>query len=434
MKEIYIFFLLCLLVNQSLFSFSKEEKYFSKISKASVYTYYKLEVNKSGGAAETQILKRNLGTNFDQKKFFLLRADTLWNSFFHLYWRISGAQRWHRTYPKSDGYWGGDAVVWGQSSGLSAFLSMREATQGSRYEDEIAKWDDIIYEGINSYITNENGFEAYAVFPKVGNERYYDDNAWIGLDMIKWYNLTKNARYLEKAKMVWDYLMKGNTPTCGGGILWKEYPTPTTTKHTCSTAPATVLGCRLFMATEDSSYLSKSEELYTWLKKYLQDPGDHLYWDNINPEMQVSKNKYSYNSGEPMEAAALLYKITKESRYLVEARQIAESAYEKWFAPYHSDILNESFNILSPGDCWFNAVMFRGYLTLYDVDNNRVYVNAVEKTLKHAWLGSCRNRETNLLNDGDFSGSTPQNSWELLQEGACVEFMANLAKLEMDKR
>jgi rhamnogalacturonyl hydrolase YesR len=404
------------------------------IPNASYYSYYKLEVRKNNGGDQTQFSEWALKTASDQTTFFLSRADTLWNSFFKLYWSISGALRWHGAYPISDGYWNGDAVVWGQGGGLAAFLSMREATSNSQYGDDLQAYDNTMFDGINNFITNDNGIAAYAVYPASGNDRYYDDNAWIGLDMIKWYNLTKDDRYLEKAKMVWKYLMKGNTPTCGGGILWKEYPSPTPAKHTCSTAPTAVLGCRLFMATGDSLYLNKAKELYAWLQNYLQDPIDHLYWDNIDPDMKISTSKYSYNSGEPMEAAALLYKITKESKYLTDAQEIAQSAYDRWFTSFHSNILNDDFRILSPGSCWFNAVMFRGYLALYDIDNNRTYLDALQKTMKHAWLSNCRNKDTNLLNDGDLSGEQLQTSWEMLQQSACVELMADLAQLEKNER
>jgi hypothetical protein len=78
--------------------------------------------------------------------------------------------------------------------------------------------------------------------------------------------------------------------------------------------------------------------------------------------------------------------------------------------------------------------MFRGYLALYDMDNNRTYIDALQKTMKHAWLSSCRNKNTNLLNDGDFSGAQSQTSWDMLQQGACVELMADLAQLEKNKR
>jgi hypothetical protein len=38
------------------------------------------------------------------------------------------------------------------------------------------------------------------------------------------------------------------------------------------------------------------------------------------------------------------------------------------------------------------------------------------------------------LNDGDFSGAQSQTSWDMLQQGACVELMADLAQLEKNKR
>ena len=44
----------------------------------------------------------------------------------------------------------------------------------------------------------------------------------------------------------------------------------------------------------------------------------------------VSKPKYAYNSGQPLQVAVLLYKITNEEKYLVDARRIAEAIYNKW--------------------------------------------------------------------------------------------------------
>ena len=48
---------------------------------------------------------------------------------------------------------------------------------------------------------------------------FYDDNVWIGLDMAKWYAISKDVRYLNQAKAVWDYLSQyGWDNTCGGGV------------------------------------------------------------------------------------------------------------------------------------------------------------------------------------------------------------------------
>jgi len=152
--------------------------------------------------------------------------------------------------------------------------------------------------------------QAYAVYPANGNDRYYDDNVWIGLDMIDLYSQTKEQRFLDKAIMVWNYMMTGSDDVCGGGIYWREIPMQKTSKNTCSTAPIAVLGCKLYNITGNKAYLNKAIKLYEWLRKYLRDPEDDLYWDSVHPDMSIAKSKYSYNSGQPMQAACLIYKIT----------------------------------------------------------------------------------------------------------------------------
>ena len=238
--------------------------------------------------------------------------------------------------------------------------------------------------------------------------------------------------------MVWEYLQKGTNDIAGGGIHWRELP-PSVGKHTCSTAPGTVLAAKLYLATNDTKYLDNAIELYSWLKKTLQDPDDYLYWDNareVDGEIQIGKEKYSYNTGQPMQAAVLLYKITSNQSYLTDARNMARAAYSRWFRNYYSAPLKESFKIISGSNTWFNAILFRGYIELYKMElamngkADRTYVSAYEKTMSHAWLSKCR-QDTYLLND-DFTGNASQTVWGILTEGACVEMLARLASLERD--
>lgn len=365
---------------------------------------------------------------------FLQWADELMTSLMDLCFGKSPRDCWNNSYPNATGpYWDGDAVVWGQGGGLSGYVAMRGASLGvDRYEDKYVGLTDRMFNSINRFITDDNGKKAYAVYPANGNDRFYDDNVWIGLDMANLYEQTNEQRFLEKAVMVWDYLMTGNDDTCGGGIHWKEMNGPSNTKHTCSTAPAAVLGCKLYEITKDTKYLDKAKELYEWLLKYLQDPTDHLFWDNINPKMEVSKAKYSYNSGQPMMAACLLYRITGDATYLEEAKAIARSAFGKWFSSYHSAPLHKDIYVLNDGEhTWFCAVMFRGFLELYKLDpTTKDYIMGYGEMMQHAWLSSCRNQATNLLNYDSFRGNKSQSSWEILHEGACVEMLAHLATLE----
>lgn len=415
-----------------------EDSYLLKVPEYAVYEITAIAIDKDGQRSTPEMTTaspRNPEEPQTPTLEFLRRADILMSSAMNLFFGKSERDCWNTKYPNATGpYWDGDAVVWGQGAGLSGFVALREASMGvSEYDSKYAGMTDRMFNSINEFITTDNGQQAYAVYPANKNQRFYDDNVWIGLDMAELHVQTQEQRYLDKAIMVWNYLMTGNDDVCGGGIYWREIP-EYTNKHTCSTAPTAVLGCKLYQITKEKKYLEEAIKLYQWLQKYLQDPTDHLYWDNIrSSDMVVGKDKYSYNSGQPMLAACLLYEITKEEKYLTDAQQIAYSAYRKWFSLFKSEVLNEDIAIINPGEsAWFYAVLLRGFIELYKIDKNREYVTAYEKTLTNAWLSNCRNKVNNLLNHNDFRGINIQTSWEILHEGACVEMLARLASLERD--
>ena len=85
-----------------------------------------------------------------------------------------------------------------------------------------------------------------------------------------------------------------------------------TGKNTCSNAPGSVYASKLFLATGDSSYLQAGIRLYEWTKENLQDPADGLYFDNKSLNGEIGRAKFAYNSGQMMQSAALLYRITSE--------------------------------------------------------------------------------------------------------------------------
>jgi|GEM_PF-80281 len=403
------------------------------------YVITVVAINKAGAKSEAVSVEGTAGVE-SGIPLALRRADTLMTALTQLY--LDGKPRdiWSANYPQSDGYWDGAAVIWGHGAAFSGYAALKEAAEEfPEYKTKYASdYDNRLLTAIDMFRnTRDGGAEAYAVYPGEGDERYFDDNVWVGIDMVDLYMLTHDTKYLDRAKLVWNFILTGTDDLMGGGVYWKE---GSKSKHTCSTAPSAVMAAKLYLATHEEAYLTSAKELYAWCKKMLQDPADFLYWDNVrlsdesNPDsnIETAKDKYAYNSGQPMQAAALLYTITQESKYLTDAQLIAEAAYKKWFIPFNSYILGESFQILEQGHVWFQAIMFRGFVELYKIDRNRTYVTAYEKTLANAWLSNCRNRETNLLNS-DFRGGTSQSSWEILHEGACVEMLARLASLALEE-
>ncbi len=61
------------------------------------------------------------------------RAHSYMTSVIGYYFGKSSRSCWRGNYPyDGKGYWDGDALVWGQGGGLSAFVAMRDATKESR--------------------------------------------------------------------------------------------------------------------------------------------------------------------------------------------------------------------------------------------------------------------------------------------------------------
>lgn len=50
--------------------------------------------------------------------------------------------------------------------------------------------------------------------------------------------------------------------------------------------------------------------------------------------------------------------------------------------------------MLKKGDVWFTAVMLRGFMELYQVDGNKVYLDSFARSLDYAWTHA---REDNGL-------------------------------------
>lgn len=157
------------------------------------------------------------------------------------------------------------------------------------------------------------------------------------------------------------------------------------------------------------------------------DKADHVCFDNINLSGKVDKRKYPYNSGQIIQAGALLYKITNEKQYLVDAQNVAKGAYEYFFYDYKEPSSGKSMKLLKTSDNWFIAVMLRGFVELYHLDNNKIYVNAFQENLDYAWQHM---REVNGLFNKDWSGQQKKEPKWLLDQFAIAEMPGKLGTVK----
>ena len=309
------------------------------------------------------------------------------------------------------------SFLWPYSGMMSGCVALYKATGNKKYKKILEKR---ILPGMEQYWDNSRLPACYQSYPtKYGQHgRYYDDNIWIALDYCDYYQLTHKPASLEKTVALYQYIYSGWSDEIGGGIFWCEQQKEA--KHTCSNAPSTVLGVKLYRLTKDTKYLEKAKETYDWTKKHLCDPIDHLYWDNINLKGKVSKEKYAYNSGQMIQAGVLLYEETGDEQYLRDAQQTA--AGTDAFFRTKADKKDPTVKV-HKDMAWFNVILFRGLKALYKIDKNPAYVNAMVENALHAWENY---RDENGLLGRDWSGHNKEQYKWLLDNACLIEFFAEI--------
>lgn len=236
--------------------------------------------------------------------------------------------------------------------------------------------------------------------------RFYDDNQWIAIAYLDAYNRTHEAKYLKDAKMIYDFMITGIDQQADGGMYWKEGDL--TTKNTCSNGPGILVALELYKVTREKKYLNLALSVYNWTNEKLRSP-EGLFYDNIKiPSGEVDKRFYTYNAGSMLQANAILYTLTKNKKYLTEAQQIASAAKKEFYK-----------NGRLPGHYWFNAVLLRGCIALYQIDHNRDWIDIFNREAGRIWAEE--RDENNLL------GKDKHKS--LIDQAAMLEIYARLAKL-----
>lgn len=363
---------------------------------------------------------------------FFQRADSLLNTILTLY-QVPKYGLLMETYPRnpkqqitytanSDANLTQQEVsfLWPYSAMVSGCVSMYKISKADKYKELM---DKQIKPGLDLYWDNTRKPACYQSYPTFAgkNDRYYDDNDWIALDCCDYYEATGKQEYLDKAIALHRYIYSGWSDKLGGGIYWCEQKR--TSKNTCSNAPATVLCLKLYKLTKDEKYLKQAEETYEWTKTNLRDPEDFVYWDNINLEGQIGYAKYTYNSGQMIQAGVLLYQITGKEAYLQDAQQTAKGAYEYFCRLQQTPKGEMRFYPDSP---WFNVILFRGLKALYQTDHNPTYIKAMIDNADFAWRWT---RDSNGLFSNDWSGNKSNQFKSLLENACMIELFAEISEL-----
>jgi DUF1680 family protein len=251
------------------------------------------------------------------------------------------------------------------------------------------------------------GYQAYVNL--TGKDtRYYDDNQWIGIAAIDAYQRTKKKEYLDLAKLIYRFMMTGYDTVSGGGIYWRE--NDYSTKNTCSNGPGVVLALQLYRVTKEKQYLNSGLDIFNWTNRHLLSP-DGIYYDNVKMKnLKVDTRAYTYNLGTMLQSNVLLYRITRKKAYLEEAKRLAKAGRKNFYKDGRL-----------PGHYWFNAVMMRGYIELYQITKDKSLISFFAEDAERIW-----NTERD---ENDLIGSHKAKS--LIDQAAMLEIYARLAALKI---
>ncbi len=264
--------------------------------------------------------------------------------------------------------------------------------------------------------TGATGLPGYDSYPRPpygnGGDKFYDDNAWVGLAKIQLYLTTGDVNALARAKQLFALDVSGwdtdSTHAAPGGIFWTQAPW-SHDRNTVSNMPVAEMGLRLYQITHDSYYLDWAKKTYNWTNDHLLAPNG-LYWDHLDLQGNIEKTQWSYNQGISVGASVLFYQVTGDKTYLKRAESIAKAALA-YYGLYNRLYTQPSF---------FNSIFFKNLLLLQSVNHDDRYRNAMETYANNVWK-TYRDSATGLFHT---SGS---DATQLLEQGAMTQIYAVLS-------
>jgi hypothetical protein len=317
------------------------------------------------------------------------------------------------------------SFLWPFSQALAATVSMANIPA---LKSSLAHEIQARLVGLNSYLDLNNSGLPEGTFTSTlaafdgtvappggpGGTKYYDDNAWIGIELARMYEQTHNSAVLGSAEAIMAFEIagwqtvgsQGQQIACPGGIPFSN-AAENRERNTVTDAPTAELGVQLYRLTGNAQYLQFAEMAYEWVRSCLTQPNG-LYADHIYPNGAIDPTEWSYNQGTMIGAGTLLYQVTGNGAYLYQARQTAKAA----IAYYTSERLGSE-------NPFFASVYFRNMLYLDSVTHDPPGQKLVQGYVNYAW-------EHLRLSDNVFVAGSPASA-QLLVQAAIVQDYALLS-------
>lgn len=271
---------------------------------------------------------------------------------------------------------------------------------------------------------------------RFGGDRYYDDNAWVGLALAQLERLRPGHGHAQRAQALFAFAVGGwdTRPDVlsPGGVFWVEQTRGVgLTNHdrnTVSNAPNAQLGLHLAeLSVGDAGgdrhprRFARAHDMYAWVNVTLDAgreagaPATGLFFDKVRGDGSVDRTLWTYNQGSMIGANVLQARTAgleseTGAAYLARAEAIAAKALRHYAGAYERQ---------PPA---FNAILFRNLLQLSAVTADvslRAEIRAAMSAYAQVAWASHRDRHDRFR----FGRGGPT----LLHQSAMVQIYALLA-------
>jgi predicted alpha-1,6-mannanase (GH76 family) len=196
--------------------------------------------------------------------------------------------------------------------------------------------------------------------------RSIDDTAWWGIAWVQAYDLTGDAKYLNEAVLIANYVQGfWDTSTCGGGVWWDR-------ERTYKNAVTIGLYLRLAASLHnrlggDTTWLNRATTGWNWFTGSGMINSAGLVNDGLtNGCANNNGTVWTYNQGLAIGAGVELYRATGNAAVLATARRLADSAMSSSLLT-RNGILTEACDV-GTSTCSDNGKQFKGIFMRYLMD------------------------------------------------------------------
>lgn len=322
-------------------------------------------------------------------------------------------------YNQTDGRWSTSDAWWVTGNALQAVLDYTQKTGSREYMEKALHTFDLQRAPLPWWPQGGGDFRADST----------DDTGWWALAMVRFYDVTGDAQYLDIAKEDEAYIYQyWSDSECGGGVIWsiRTLSYKNAISNELYMALAIALHNRI---PGDTEYLSRALAAWQWFNASGMINAAHLVNDGLAESQNGTvctnngQTAWTYNQGVVLGALVGLHQATGEQAFLAEATAIAD-------AVVHSSALSPGGVLTEPceadGSCDNNSRMFKGIFCRNLAELDAALGGNPYRAYLEGNAAVMMARDRNASNFYDLSWNGPFNSSDIATQASAVSLLVSL--------